>query len=114
MKATAPPNEKLLTLNFVLIWVSSFFAFTSFNLLLPILPLYVVNVGGTNAEVGLITGILVVTSVTARPWIGHESDRRGKKLVLVWGTLALVASSFSYMLASTVVILIFFRLFHGV
>ncbi|MDP2660349.1 MAG: MFS transporter, partial [Dehalococcoidia bacterium] len=102
------------TLNFGGIWVSSFFSFTSFHLLLPILPLYAVNVGGTNAEVGLIIGILAVTSVTARPWIGHESDRRGKKLILVWGTLALVASSFSYMLASTVFLLILFRLFHGV
>ncbi|MDO8688633.1 MAG: MFS transporter [Dehalococcoidia bacterium] len=114
MNATLPANERLFTLNFVLIWVSTFFAFTSFHLLLPILPPYVLNVGGTNAEVGLITGILAVTSVAARPWIGHESDRRGKKLVLVLGTLALVASSFSYMLASTLFLLIIFRLFHGV
>lgn len=114
MKATAPPNGRLFTLNFVLIWVSTFFAFTSFHLLLPILPLYAINIGGTNAEVGLIIGILAVTSVTARPWIGHESDRRGKKLILVWGALALVISSFSYVLASTVFLLLVFRLFHGV
>lgn len=114
MKIEASLKEKLFTTDFLLVWVASFFAFTSFHLLLPILPLYVVRVGGTESQVGLVLGILAVTSVGVRTWIGRESDRRGKKIILVWGTLALVLSAFSYTVASTVVLLVVLRLFHGV
>lgn len=113
MKVSAPPAEKLFTPNFLFIWATAFFAFTSFHMLLPILPLYVVNIGGTESQVGLLMGALTVTSVTVRPWIGRKSDRRGKKMILVWGTLALLISAFSYVMAATVLLLLLLRLFHG-
>lgn len=113
MKIPAPPAGKLFTRNFLLVWAAAFFAFNSFHMLLPVLPLYVIKIGGTESQIGLLMGVLTVTSVTVRPWIGRESDRRGKQLILVWGTLALVVSAFSYAMAVTVVFLMLLRLFHG-
>jgi len=116
MKTPSFPGERLFTSSFLLIWITAFFAFAGFNMLLPILPLYVMTIGGTESQVGLVIGVITVitvTSVTIRPWIGRESDRHGKKFILVWGTLALAISAVSYTLATSVLVLIILRLFHG-
>lgn len=63
---------------------------------------------------GLVVGALTLASVATRPWMGRESDRRGKKQILLWGALGLALSSLSYALAVSVLLLIPLRLFHGV
>ena len=49
-------NETLFTKNFILTSFSTFAMFTSFYFLLVTLPIYIVQLGGTESEVGLIIG----------------------------------------------------------
>ncbi|MDP2726042.1 MAG: MFS transporter [Dehalococcoidia bacterium] len=114
MKIPARSGERLFTANFILLWAASFTTFASFHILLPIFPLYIVSIGGTESQTGLVIGVLTITSVLTRPWIGLETDRLGKKRILLWGTLALVIAAFSYTLAATLVLLLLLRLFHGI
>jgi MFS family permease len=111
--AAAGSGARLFTPNFLLLWVTSFGLFASFHLLLPTLPLYVLQLGGSESQVGLIIGVLTISSVLSRPWVGREADRRGKKRLLVWGAVAFLAAMAAYNLAYTVPLLLLLRLFHG-
>lgn len=114
MRPKATSSEFLFNANFLYLWFGALTAFASFHILIPILPLYIVSVGGTESQIGLIVGILTVTSVSVRPWIGRQADRRGKKLILMWGTLGFMISAVFYNLAASVILLLILRLFHGV
>jgi len=52
-------HEKLWTRNFVLTGFSSMVTFISFHTLMPTLPIYVVNLGGTESQVGLVVSFFL-------------------------------------------------------
>jgi predicted MFS family arabinose efflux permease len=76
-------NEKLFTKNFVLTSLSTFAIFTSFYFLLVTLPIYILQLGGTESEIGFIIGVFTISAVLSRVFIGQEINRRGRKNVLV-------------------------------
>ena len=75
---------------------STFLHFASLYFLLPTLPLYALSLGGTNAEVGLTIGILALTSLAARPFLGIWMDRAGRRGFLVAGAGIYVLASLGY------------------
>jgi MFS family permease len=87
--------------------------FSSFYLLLPVLPLYVQSIGGTLPDVGIVVGVFTLSSVLSRPVTGVFTDRYGRKLMLVAGALIFFIAPFLYFLASTVNFLLLVRMFHG-
>ncbi|MBI4082642.1 MAG: MFS transporter [Candidatus Lambdaproteobacteria bacterium] len=53
------------------------------------LPLYAVLVAGlTPLEAGLLWGVQVVATVSAKPWLGRWSDRIGRVALIFWGMFA--------------------------
>lgn len=68
-------SEKLFTKNFVLTSLSTFAIFTSFYSLLVTLPIYILQLGGSESEVGLIIGVFTISAVLLRPFIGREVAR---------------------------------------
>jgi MFS family permease len=75
---------------------STFLHFASLYYLLPTLPLYVLELGGTNTEVGLIIGILALTSLAVRPLLGIWMDRTGRRWFLLAGAGIYVLASLGY------------------
>jgi MFS family permease len=93
---------------------STFLHFASLYYLLPTLPLYLLGLGGTNAEVGLIIGILALTSLAVRPLLGIWMDRAGRRWFLLAGAGIYVLASLGYWAIRSVPGLLFWRVFHGV
>lgn len=87
--------------------------FSSFYLLLPILPIYIQNLGGTQAEIGITIGVFTLSSVLVRPFIGKYTDTHGRKSMLVAGAIIFMVSPFLYMGAFTVFQVLLVRIIHG-
>jgi predicted MFS family arabinose efflux permease len=64
--------------------------------------------------VGFVVGAFAITSVVCRPLAGRQSDRRGRRVVLVAGALAMTAGGVLYLLSDSVATLIAARLVVGV
>lgn len=107
-------NEKLFTRNFVLTTLSTFVLFTSFYFLLVTLPLYILKIGGSESEIGLIIGVFTISAVLLRPHLGREVDRRGRKNVLLAGLLVFLLSMLLYTYTTSVASLLLLRVLHGI
>ena len=54
--------------------------------LLPTLPLYVQDLGGTQAQIGWVMGSFAIGLLISRPTLGRWADRRSRVSVLRVGT----------------------------
>ncbi len=113
MEKTAK-NEILFSRDFVLTSLSTFTLFASFYFLLITLPIYIQKIGGTESEIGLIIGVFTISAVALRPFIGHEVDRRGRKIILILGILVFLISMLLYDYTKSVTSLLLLRVLHGV
>lgn len=89
--------------------------FSSFLLMLAILPLYVKDdLGGSDSEVGLIIGVFAFAALFPRPFIGREIDKGGSKRFLIAGAIIFIVSSLLYLVATSVPSLLAVRVVHGI
>jgi MFS family permease len=87
---TADP-EMLWTRDFVLLLASTLLLWCSFYLLLTTLPTHIVHdLGGTSTQVGLMSTLVSLVAMVARPITGHALDRFGRRAMHL-GTLVLFA-----------------------
>lgn len=103
----------LFSRDFALACVANLTFFGSMHYLLPALPLYIVQLGGQEADVGLMMGAFMVTSVALRPYVGRGVDCWRRKPFLLLGALIFMLASLSYNLATSVPMLYLVRAFHG-
>ncbi|MQA72950.1 MAG: MFS transporter [Solirubrobacterales bacterium] len=81
---------------------------------LPILPRYVSGpLGGGDLEVGIVTGAFAITGLACRPLAGHLADRRGRKRVVLVGSLLTAVSGLLLFVPAGIVGVIASRLFLG-
>ena len=83
------------TKNLLLITVSTFFFFYSFHSFL-ILPLRIVELGGTEFDIGLIMSIAGVSTIMLTPLSGILGDIYKKKYLIMIGSLILSITNFSF------------------
>lgn len=107
-------NLKLWTLNFILLCLSNLAVFMSFHILLPTLPLYIQNHGGSKSTVGLALAFLTVSAIILRPFAGWVLDNYGRKLVLAVGLLTFLVPSLAYISMIGIIPLLIFRLLQGI
>lgn len=106
-------KETLWTKNFMIINMINLFIFFSFQMLLPTLPIYIKELGGSNSVIGLVTGIFVVSSVIIRPISGLLLDKLGRQKVFVIGLIIFILSVLSYSIFSVISVILFIRFIHG-
>ena len=87
-------TERLWTRPFVLICSSHFLSYANQNMLMPILPLYLVAIGHTPAFVGLTILAFNGASLVTRPWLGYSVDRWSARGTNSLGGLMLGVASF--------------------
>lgn len=106
--------DKQLRSNLLIVFATGLLFWSSMASLLPTLPLYVEHVGGTKQEIGLVMGSFAIGLLSFRTWLGRYSDRRGRKIVLLIGTLVVTIAPLWYTGATTISGLIAIRAFHGI
>ena len=113
--APQSPRARLLTPAFLLISAATLAFFTSAGVTLPSVPLYVDGpLQGSDIAVGLAVGLFSVSALLTRPFAGRLGDARGRRPVMVVGAAIVAVSVLGYELASSVGVLIVFRLLTGV
>jgi MFS family permease len=81
---------------------------------LPVLPRYVSGpLGGSDFEVGIVTGSFAITGLACRPLAGRLADQRGRRLVVVLGAISTALAGLLYFVPAGVGGLIVARLFLG-
>jgi MFS family permease len=81
---------------------------------LPVLPRYVKGpIGGGDFDVGIVTGAFAITGLACRPLAGHLADLRGRRLVVVLGSVSTAIAGVLYFVPAGVPGLIVARLFLG-
>jgi len=111
--ATTGVGERLLTADYLFATLANFLNAFGSQMLVATLPVYVLSLGGSQADAGLVSGSLAFTALLLRPLVGWLADAwRRRPLVLV-GTSCYGLASVVYMLAGTVPALVLGRVVHG-
>lgn len=113
MNEITQSDKSLWTKNFIIINIINLLIFFGFQMLLPTLPIYAKNLGGTNSIIGFVTGAFVVSSVIIRPISGLLLDKLGRKKVFLVGSFIFIVSVFSYSLAPFISAILIIRFIHG-
>ncbi len=89
----AAAGRRLYTRSFVLLFLMEFTIFVTFYMLLPTVPLYIKELGGTNSTVGLVIGIAGPVAAFGVPLYGLGVDRWSRKGMAVLGLMINVAGA---------------------
>lgn len=112
MKEKAGQEDRLLGRDFALICLINSLAFFSIYLIVPVLPRFLEEVGYSNFLIGFLMATATLTALL-RPLFGRAADLKGRKIVLVAGTLLLGVSTFFYISFTSALPLFFIRLLNG-
>jgi MFS family permease len=61
-----------------------------------LLPLYILNHGGNQGDIGVIMGVFALASAIFRPWVAEMIDRIGRKRSYTLGSLLMVVAPLLY------------------
>ncbi|WP_138499944.1 MFS transporter [Nostoc sp. PA-18-2419] len=100
--------------NLLILFTAGLLFWSSVASLLPTLPLYLEYVGATKQQIGIVTGSFAVGLLLTRPILGRLADERGRKLVLLIGSIVAAIAPFGYLATQGIGLLILVRIFHGV
>jgi len=96
------------------VFVSALLAFVAIGASLPVLPSFVRGpLHGSDLAVGIVVGAFAITSIVCRPIAGRQADRRGRRIVLVCGSLAMALGGALYLLSDSVPLAVLARLVVG-
>ena len=84
-----------------------------------LLPLYILDHGGNQGDIGVVMGVFALASAASRPWVAEMIDRIGRKRSYTLGSILMVASPFLYIyiqdpLGSSYPLFLLLRAMHGV
>jgi MFS family permease len=100
--------------DFLLTWIVRFSFFVSHHLTRPLLPLYLVSFGASSTVVGAVIAVFTITSTVMRVPVGLYIDRLGRKPFLFYGIALFAVANFGYLWAPSILLIIPFRILHGV
>jgi MFS family permease len=113
--ARSAQDERLFTPAFVGLALAELAYFTAQGLLIPTTPLFAAGpLGADEIGVGLAVGVFSVTALLLRPFAGRESDRRGRRPLLIGGALLAAAAIAAHLLVPDLIALAGVRLVLGV
>lgn len=113
-KQKKPKEDKIISRDFIFIWIANFFIFLGFQMTLPTLPLFVKELGGSDQIVGLVVGVFTFSALLFRPFAGHALETRGRKVVYLFGLSLFVLSVGAFAFATSIFMLIMMRILQGV
>ena len=109
--STLEPQQRK---NLLVLFAAGLLFWSSLASLLPTLPLYVQDVGGTTQQVGFVMGAFAVGLLLCRPTLGKLADLRSRKLVVLIGMAVVAIAPLGYLFVSSIPALLLVRAFHGI
>ncbi len=107
-------EEKIITRDFALAFVASFFFLASLYLLIPIIPLFMSEKLKIDApRIGLLMGVMTFSSMLLRPAVGYASDKVGRKPMLLFGSIIFMIAPLLYNLVRGAEMVALVLAFHG-
>lgn len=86
---------------------------SSLAALLPTLPLYIRDSGGSSQTIGIVMGAFAIGLLLSRSWLAQLADDRGRKTVLLIGMTAVAVAPLGYVLTNSLPLMVGIRAFHG-
>ncbi|WP_047982290.1 MFS transporter [Ornithinibacillus contaminans] len=107
-------HKKIWTKDFIYISLTQFILFLAFYTLLTTLPIYVIQeLGGTEAQGGLVVTSMLIAAIIMRPFSGNLLEKIGKRKGLLWSTFLFTVTLFFYYGVHSFLGLIILRFIHG-
>ncbi len=106
-------KDRLFTPDFVFATLANFANAFGMQMLVATLPVYVINLGGTQADAGLVSGALAFTALLFRPLVGWLTDAWRRRPLVLIGTSCYGFASVVYLLAGSIPFLVLGRFVHG-
>ena len=103
--------EKMFNKCFVLCLLMQFWFMIAFNMTLPLIAQYVVDMGESATVAGFAAGIFSFLALAFRPILGFLTDMRNNKMLLLVGYAASIIAFIGYGIAPNVGVIIVFRIF---
>ena len=82
--------------------------------MLPTLPAYVQDLGGTTQQVGWVMGAFAIGLLGSRTWLGNLADSHSRKIVLLIGSVVGGVAPLGYLWFNAISELMAVRAFHGI
>ncbi|MFP5245996.1 MAG: MFS transporter, partial [Thermoanaerobaculia bacterium] len=107
------PARPLFTTRFVTLWLFQFGTFFSAFQLLPVIPLRIIELGGSKAAAGLFLAVYTFSSAFAAPIMGTIADHLGRRRVLVLASILFVFFSLAYGVVPWLPVVLVIAVIHG-
>ena len=105
---------KVLTRDFILVFLAQFVFSFVYQSLIPTLPIYLSRLGSNEVEIGVLVGIFFFCSLVLRPFVGKALLRTPEKKFMIIGSLLYALASLAYLLAPPFWPLLIVRVFQGI
>ncbi|MBB6623384.1 MFS transporter [Clostridium gasigenes] len=106
--------ERLWTKNYIKLTITALLLFSGFYLLMPTLPMFIKELGGSESQVGFIVGVFTISAVIIRPIIGGLMDKYGRRVFIISGLLFFAITMYFYNWVLGIAFLVVLRILHGV
>ncbi len=105
--------EPLFTRKFISLWLFQAATFFSAFQLLPVIPLRIVDLGGSKATAGLFLFVYTFASAFSAPVMGSIADRFGRRRMLVTASVLFVVFSLAYGVTPWMPVVLGIAIVHG-
>ncbi|MCM3629877.1 MFS transporter [Paenibacillus glycanilyticus] len=106
-------RERLWTKSFILLGLSNLLLYVAIEMLLPTLPIFADERGGSGSQIGMLLGIFTFSAVLSRLLISFGLKKFGKRKMLLIGVLISLIGMASHYAANSVSALLTLRVIHG-
>ncbi|GIP32043.1 MFS transporter [Paenibacillus sp. J2TS4] len=106
-------NQRIFNKSFLFLFISNFLVFIGFEMLLPILPAYLLSMNASSIQVGLVTTLFTIGAVLIRPFAGYYLIDNQRKGLAIIASAALMIITFLYPFLNIIWLFLLLRLFHG-
>lgn len=107
-------NQRIFNKSFLFLFISNFLVFIGFEMLIPILPAYLLSMHASTVQVGLVTTLFTIGAVLIRPFVGYYLIDNQRKNLAIGASIALMIITLIYPFLTIVWFFLLLRFFHGV
>ena len=96
------------------LFIAGLLFWIAITLMLPTLPIYIQDMGGTTQQIGIVMSCFAIGLIASRTWLGRVADRRSRKIVILIGAFVSAIAPILYALVHSIFGLGCIRAFHGI